>query len=213
MIHIQSFVFSPFSENTYVLYDDSAACIILDPGCLQQQERDELTGFVAAKGLKVERIVATHCHLDHVFGAKYLKEYYGVPFAIPTGEQQMLRMAPESAQRWGIPGMEPTQADELLPETGELSFGESHLQILFVPGHAPGHLAFYSPEQGFVMSGDVLFRGSIGRTDLPGGSMPQLEDSIRRVMYALPDHTAVYSGHGPATTIGEEKRANMFVRA
>lgn len=213
MIQVKSFVFSPFSENTYVLFDETKACIVIDPGCMQGHEEEELQQFISQNELKVEKVVNTHCHIDHIYGNKFVKDTYKVPLYIPEGEEGVLSWGHQSAEMWGIPGYESAVPDTLLPNEGTLTFGDSTLEILFVPGHSPGHLAFYAKDQGFVISGDVLFNGSIGRTDLPGGDFATLEESIKTVMYALPEETKVYSGHGEPTTIAQEKVSNPYVRA
>ncbi|MEH0156305.1 MBL fold metallo-hydrolase [Limibacter armeniacum] len=213
MIHIEKFTFGAFAENTYILYDENKNCIVVDPGCMDEGERLELTNFISDNGLKVEKVVNTHCHIDHIFGNKFVKEHFGVKLYIPKDEAQVLAWGKLSADKWGIPGFEETEPDEFIPNEGKLTLGNEVLEILFVPGHSPGHLAFYNKEGAFVIGGDVLFKQSIGRTDLPGGDMATLTDSIRKVMYQLPEDTVVHCGHGPSTTIGEEKRMNPFVRA
>ncbi|MCC5943956.1 MAG: MBL fold metallo-hydrolase [Bernardetiaceae bacterium] len=210
MIQVKKFTFNPFQENTYLLYDETKAAVVIDPGCLELHEQAQLRDFVQANSLKVEALINTHCHIDHVLGNKFIKETYNVALQIPPKEVAILALAERSAIMYGMLGYEHTTHDELLAESGTFSFGNSELEILFVPGHAPGHLAFYAKEEGFCINGDVLFRQSIGRTDLPGGDHDTLLRSIREVMFALPDNTLVYTGHGPETTIGYEKANNPF---
>ena len=210
MIHIKQFTFNPFSENTFVLSDDTKACIIIDPGCYEKSEQQELVNYIKSEGLKVEKVINTHCHIDHVFGNKFCQDTFKVDLLIPPKEDQTLRSVPLYAPMYGFANYQASEPDGFLPEEGELKFGESSLKILFVPGHAPGHLAFYSAAQKFCINGDVLFQGSIGRTDLPGGHHDTLINSIRTVMFSLPDDTVVYCGHGPSTSIAFEKKHNPF---
>ncbi|KXX68759.1 MBL fold metallo-hydrolase [Flammeovirga sp. SJP92] len=212
MINVHTLTFSPFQENTYVVWDETKEAIIVDPGCYDTSEEEALKGFIESNGLKVVKIVNTHCHLDHVFGNKFCQDTFGVKLYIPKGEIETLAMGADAAARYGIPGFVTSTHDELLENEGEVTFGNTSLQILYAPGHSPGHLVFFDKDQKIALGGDVLFKGSIGRTDLPGGDHQTLLDNIKNVMYALPDETIVYPGHGPFTTIGDEKRSNPFVR-
>ncbi|AZQ61979.1 MBL fold metallo-hydrolase [Flammeovirga pectinis] len=212
MIKVHTLTFSPFQENTYVVWDDTKEAIIVDPGCYDASEEKELVSFIETNELKVVKIVNTHCHLDHVFGNKFCQDTFGVKLYIPKGEVEMLAMGSASAAKYGIPGFITSRHDELLENSGEITFGESTLEILYVPGHSPGHLVFFDKEAKVALGGDVLFKGSIGRTDLPGGDHQTLLDNIKSVMYKLPSETVVYPGHGPFTTIGDEKRSNPFVK-
>ena len=211
MLKVASMTFNAFQENTYVLYDDSGSCVIVDPGCYEAAEQQELKEFVAVNRLKVSKLVNTHCHIDHVLGNEFVKQTYGVDLYVHKLDEPVLRAVSSYASNYGYNQYQPATVDGYLAEGEELSFGNSRLQILFVPGHAPGHVAFYDAASKTLISGDVLFRNSIGRTDLPGGSFPALEKSIREKLYTLPDDTTVYPGHGPNTTIGFEKRTNPFV--
>lgn len=210
MIHIEQFTFNPFSENTFVLYDDTKSCIIIDPGCYEPTEQQALLRYITDAGLKVEKVINTHCHIDHVFGNKFCQDTFKVDLLIPPKEEQTLRSVPLYAPMYGFANYQAAEPDGFLPEEGEFTFGASSLKILFVPGHAPGHLAFYAAEEKFCINGDVLFQGSIGRTDLPGGDHATLINSIRTTMFSLPDDTTIYCGHGPRTTIAFEKKHNPF---
>ncbi|GAA4837734.1 MBL fold metallo-hydrolase [Algivirga pacifica] len=212
MIYIESFEFGAFAENTYVLYDDTNKGIIIDPGCMEPYEEQQLKAFIDMKGIQIEKIVNTHCHIDHIFGNYFAKTTFEVPLYSPDGERELLERGAMQAQMWGMQGFQEVEADHYLPQEGTLTFGDSSLKILFVPGHSPGHLAFYSEAQSFLIGGDVLFHGSIGRTDLPGGDHQTLLNSIQTQFYVLPDNTRVYCGHGPTTTIGKEKVSNPFVK-
>ncbi len=211
MHKLKHFTFNNFGENTWVLSDESGSCIIIDPGCYRKVEQQELKDYILSENLQVEKIVNTHCHIDHVLGNAFAKREFGAPLLIPEGEKSVLEAVPVYAQPWGFPAYEHTGPDGFLPNEGELTFGQTILQILYVPGHSPGHLAFYHQAGGFCINGDVLFRGSIGRTDLPGGNHQQLLNSIAQTMFALPDDTVVYCGHGPETSIGFEKQHNPFL--
>jgi hydroxyacylglutathione hydrolase len=213
MIKVQSFTFNDFQENTFVLSDQTKECVVIDPGCYTRAEKATLQAYIAREGLKVVVVANTHCHIDHVLGNYFVKETYKVPLLIPLLEVDMLRMSVVRAPVFGFNAYEESTADQFLGETGQLTFGQSALEIRFVPGHSPGHLAFYSAADGFCIGGDVLFRGSVGRTDLPGGNADTLFHSIRTQLYTLPEATVVYCGHGEPTTIGREKATNPYVRA
>jgi len=210
MIKVKSFTFNPFQENTYVLYDESKSCIIIDPGCYEEFEKSELIDFINAESLKVEKLINTHCHIDHVLGNKFIKDTFGVQLYIHKNDEATLRAVETYAPNYGFPHFESTVADQYLEEGIALTFGDSSIDIIYVPGHAPGHIALISNDDKFCIGGDVLFRGSIGRTDLSGGDLDTLIKSIHEKMFSLPNDTKVYCGHGPTTTIGEEKVSNPF---
>jgi len=210
MIKVKSFTFNPFQENTYLLYDETKSCIIIDPGCYEEHEKLELTQFISEEGLSVDKLINTHCHIDHVLGNQFVKDTYGVELYIHQDDHATLQAVESYASNYGFPQYKSSQADQFLTESDVLKFGNSSLQILFVPGHAPGHIAFFSENDKFCINGDVLFNGSIGRTDLPGGDFDTLIKSIHEKMFALPNDTIVYCGHGPETSIGHEKLTNPF---
>ncbi len=209
-MQIERFTFNPFEENTYVLYDETKSCVIIDPGCCNREEEDELVDFIEQHGLSVKMLLNTHCHIDHILGNWLVKKKFGVALLIPSAEQVVLKAGPVLAQSYGFPGYQHTEAEEFLTEGQIITFGNQSLEVLFVPGHSPGHVAFLNREQGIVIAGDVLFRSSIGRTDLPGGNFDTLIASIHNVLFTLPEETLVYPGHGPETTIGFEKKHNPF---
>jgi glyoxylase-like metal-dependent hydrolase (beta-lactamase superfamily II) len=211
MLQIKSFTFNPFMENTYVLYDESKEAVVFDPGCYEKHEQEELNRFIDDEGLKVSHLVNTHCHIDHVLGNAYVKRKFKVPLYIHEKDHPVLKSVMTYASNYGFPGYEETEPDFYLTEKDKLNFGNTKIDILFVPGHAPGHLVFYHQPTGICIAGDTLFQGSIGRTDLPGGDHETLIQAIKKEMFALPDETKVYPGHGPATTIGFEKEHNPFV--
>jgi glyoxylase-like metal-dependent hydrolase (beta-lactamase superfamily II) len=212
MLTPRAFPFNPFQENTYLLYNESGACAIVDPGCYHAHEEETLAEFIRAHKLKPEWLLLTHAHLDHVFGLAWAAKTYGLVPLLHRNEEQVLQRAPVAGQMYGVPTNGYSGSLQWLAEGQTIRMGEDELQVLFAPGHSPGHVCFYCPQQGFVVGGDVLFQRSVGRTDLPGGNHAVLMESIRTQLYTLPEATVVYPGHGPATTIGEEKRENPFVR-
>jgi len=211
MIHIKAFTFSPISENTYVLYNDAGKAIIVDPGCYFPAEEETLKNCLTDNGLTPVYLLNTHCHLDHVFGNKWVHETYGLELHMHPNEASMLELAPVSGERWGLPFQNYAGPLHYLNDGDTLFLDETEIQVILAPGHSPGSICFYLPSQGDLIGGDVLFRGSIGRTDLPGGDSETLLTSIREKLWVLPDETVVYSGHGIKTTIGYEKRNNPFL--
>jgi hydroxyacylglutathione hydrolase len=207
---IKKFIFSPFSENTYVISDETKEAVIVDPGCLAQDEKEELNAYIQLENLKPVALLQTHAHLDHVFGSAYVKRKYGVKMYLHKKDLPILADVELQCKTWGIPGYEPVEADESLDEGDSFKFGNTKLAVVFVPGHAPGHIAFINREEKYIIGGDCLFKGSIGRTDLPFCSTADLMNSIKTKFFTLPDEFTVYSGHMEETTIGEEKRTNPF---
>ncbi|MCE7039787.1 MBL fold metallo-hydrolase [Dyadobacter sp. CY312] len=212
MIQIQSFTFNPFSENTYVLYDETGEAVIVDPGCYDAEELEELYNYIETNKLKPVEIINTHAHIDHVLGVHAVKTKYNIPFALHKIDEQLLKAVKTYAPNYGFPKFDEPEIDRYLVEGESVRFGNSELKVIFVPGHAPGHVAFVSHEQRFVIGGDVLFRQSIGRTDLPGGDFNTLIESIRMKLFTLDDDYTVYAGHMGPTTIGFEKKNNPFLK-
>lgn len=208
-VEVQPFTFNSFQENTYVLYDESGECLIVDPGCYED-EAEDLHQFIASERLDVKVIVNTHCHIDHVLGNYALKERYKAPLLIPELEQEVFQSVRVYASNYGFPAYTEAEPNGYLNEKRTISFGQQELSVLFVPGHSPGHIALYHAPQKILIGGDVLFRESVGRADLPGGDMDVLLNSIHQKLFTLPDETIVFPGHGPSTTIGHEKRFNPF---
>ena len=211
MFTVKAFTFSPVQENTYILYNEQKKAFIIDPGCYFDEEREELASFLQQTALTPVQLLNTHCHLDHVFGNKWIYENYSLELHLHANEKQVLDYAPASGLMWNLPFDNYNGPLHWLNEGDEIFMGGDKLTVLFTPGHAPGHVCFYCKAQNFVIGGDVLFRESIGRTDLPGGHHQTLLNSIRTQLFVLPDDTIVYSGHGPATTIGHEKKHNPFL--
>ncbi len=210
MINIHSFVFGAFMENTYILYDESKECVIIDPGCYEKDEQDALTSFIATNNLKVIQLLNTHCHIDHVLGNQFVKDTYNVKLYTHKKEEPVLLAVKAYASNYGMPNYQASQIDNYLEEGDVVTFGNSNLDIVFVPGHSPGHIAFYNESQKICIGGDVLFQGSIGRTDLPGGDFNTLISSIQTKFFKFSDDMVVHCGHGPTTTIGIEKKSNPF---
>lgn len=211
MIHVQQFVFNDFLENTYVLWDDTRSCVIIDPGCNNAAEQHDLLAYIEGNALKPESLLNTHCHIDHVLGNKWVKEKFGIDLLIHKKEIPVLQTVESLGKMYGI-YVEPSPAPDGYLEAGTpVKFGNAALHVLFTPGHSPGSISLYAVEDHFVVAGDVLFQGSIGRTDLPGGSYQVLMQSIFSELMELPDETVVYNGHGPATTIGNERKTNPFL--
>ncbi|MCX8019819.1 MAG: MBL fold metallo-hydrolase [Chitinophagaceae bacterium] len=212
MISVKSFTFSPVQVNTYILFNNSGECIIVDPGCYFQEERDELKTGIEKTGLRPVLLLNTHGHLDHVFGNRFVHDTWGLLPHIHPKEKPVYDYAPQAAISWNLPFDHWDGPVVYLEEGKNIRLGEDELQVFFVPGHSPGSVAFYYEPGSFIIGGDVLFNGSIGRTDLPGSDFKTLMNSIQTHFFTLPDETKVYSGHGPVTTIGFEKMNNPFVK-
>ena len=211
MITIKQFTFSPVQENTYILFNEDKECIIIDPGCYSSQERNQLKDYVVEHGLQPKYLLNTHCHLDHIFGNRFVATTFGLVLHIHPNEEKVLSMGPTFGDMWGLPFQNYEGDLVFLKEGDTIQLGNDLLEILEAPGHSPGSICFYNRKQQFIIGGDVLFNGSIGRTDLPMGDFDTLINSIRTKLWPLPDEVVVYSGHGPTTTIGKEKRSNPFL--
>lgn len=213
MSTVKVFEFNPFQENTIVVYDNSTReCIIFDPGCYTHAERMRLKQFIEDEHLTPVRLINTHCHLDHVFGNKWVSDTWNLALEIHRDELPVLERFPEVCKMYGIPYTDISPLPGRFIEPGEtIRVGELALNVRFTPGHSPASLCFYNEKDGYVIAGDVLFYESIGRTDLPGGNHQQLLSSIRTELFPLPDETLVYPGHGPTTTIRHEKEYNPFL--
>lgn len=212
MLAVKSFCFNPFSENTYLVQAADGTCAILDPGCYSPAERSVLESYIRDNNLTPVLFLNTHCHLDHVFGNNFVHQTWNLPLHLHAAEQPVLDYAAVAGQLYQVPCENYAGSVQYLKPGDTWQLGGEEVHCLFTPGHSPGSLSFYAAESDWVISGDVLFQGSVGRTDLPGGNMEELMQSIREQLYVLPDPTIVYSGHGPATTIGAEKKSNPFVR-
>lgn len=213
MTQVVCLTFNPFQENTYLLYDDTKACAIIDPGCLDAAEKTQLRNAIERLGLKPARLLNTHCHLDHIFGNRFVAEQYDLALEIHAGEIPVLERAPQAAMLYGVPYPEMSPAPSHLLEEGDIvQFGNTRLEVILAPGHSPASLCFFCREHNFLIAGDVLFYGSIGRTDLPGGDYNTLIKSIMQKLLPLGDEVQVYPGHGPSTNIGFERLNNPFLQ-
>jgi hydroxyacylglutathione hydrolase len=211
MISIHHFTFSPFQENTYVLFDETKECIIIDPGCYDRNEENELSAFISDKELQPTRLLNTHCHIDHVFGNAYVAKKYDLGLEMHELDLPLLQAVETQGKLYGLNVIPSPTPSSFLKAGDKIEFGNSSLRVIFVPGHAPGHVAFVCDAQRFVINGDVLFNGSIGRTDLPGGNHEMLLSSIRNELFTLGDDFQVFTGHGTPTSIGYERQSNPFL--
>ncbi len=212
MIKVQKFVVNPFQENAYLLYDETGSCVLVDMGSYTVEEKKEVLFFIENNQLEPVMIINTHCHVDHLLGNSFFKNKFKVSIAAHSDDEFMIDKAVEYGSVFGFEVEEPPPLDSYLEEGKAITFGSSSLEVFHVPGHSPGSVALYSSEDAFVITGDVLFDGGIGRTDLPGGDYDTLIRSITEKLLVLPDEAKVYPGHGPETTIGEEKRFNPFLK-
>ncbi|HNQ60877.1 MAG TPA: MBL fold metallo-hydrolase [Bacteroidia bacterium] len=212
MIKVASFTFNPFAENTFVLSDETGEAIIIDPGCYDAEEKNMLSNYIEKQQLKPVKLILTHAHIDHILGNNYVSSKYNLGVEMHADDVELLLAAPVYGQVWGIQA-EPSPGPSNLLKPGEfVNFGQSELEILFTPGHSKGSISFYSKQDKFAVVGDVLFNGSIGRTDLPGGNHSELIKSIREKLLVLGDEVRIYCGHGPETTIGHERKHNPFLQ-
>lgn len=210
---IKAFVCNPFGETTYIVWDsESRQAAIIDPGMITDEEHLAIEQFVSDNFLSVKYLINTHLHLDHVFGNARVEEKYGLKTMANAGDAPLGRSLSSQPARFGMRWkLNDIELENVISEGDVLTLGSERLIVIETPGHSPGSISLYCPESGFLISGDTLFRRSVGRTDLPGGSQSQIVASIRNKLFTLPPQTKVYPGHGPATTIGDEIRANPFV--
>ncbi|UKN01873.1 MBL fold metallo-hydrolase [Paracrocinitomix mangrovi] len=212
MIKVHKLTFNPFQENTYILSDETNECVIIDPGCYDRSEQVYLKSYIEENGLKPVKLLNTHCHIDHVLGNYFVSKEWDLELGMHEADLVTLHNIPNYAELYGFGGYQispdPTY---YINEGDKVTFGNSTLEVLFGPGHAPGHIAFYSLEDDFIINGDILFQGSFGRTDLPGGNFQILKDTIVNKMFNLPESMTVFTGHGPETKIGYEKMTNPIL--
>jgi len=212
MINIKQFVFNAFSVNTFLIYDDQKNCLLIDPSCNSEKEFQELDAYIQSNQLKLKAILNTHGHMDHLPGVGYFKEKYGVPFYLSQEDEFLIDTALSHAAMFGFQLDQPPHPDKYLKDGDVFEFGNEQIELLKIPGHSPGSIVFYFPEQSILFTGDVLFSGSIGRTDLPGGNYDQLIDGIKTRLLTLDEETLVYPGHGSSSTIAKEKDENPFLQ-
>lgn len=212
MITIDVLPINPWQENTYILSDETKECVIIDPGCLSPQERKLVSDFIANKDLKPVRLLHTHMHLDHVFGSSYIAKTYNLQSEGHIGDEFFIEQTVTYAAQFGVEVDEnPPAIGKYLNEGDEVKFGNSVLKVIHVPGHSPGGVLFYQPEEQFAIVGDAIFRESIGRADLPGGDFDTLISGLKSKVLSLSDEVVLYPGHGPSTTVGHERENNPFL--
>ncbi len=210
---VKSFVFNPFQENTYVVSNHQNECVIIDPGCYTAEEKQELKAYIETNNLSVLALLNTHCHIDHTLGNAFVVNTFQVDFHMHKLDLPTLQAIPQYAHVYGFPGIELSPEPTKFVEDKEiLTFGGIELEVIFGPGHAPGHVAFYNKENSILIGGDIIFQGSFGRVDLPGGDIEILKQTIHQRIFTLPENTIVYSGHGPSTTVGQEKKTNYILQ-
>ena len=212
-MNVKSFTFNPFQENTYIVYDETKECLIIDPGCYTDAERKELKAFIEEKGLTPVKLINTHCHIDHVLGNKFASEQWDIQLHMHKEDLPVLEKVEYVGKMYGLEDYEVSPYPKYFLAQGDtLTFGKNSFEILFTPGHAPGHICLYSKDNNLLIAGDVIFQGSIGRTDLPGGDHSALINSIITQLFPLPNETQVFCGHGPSTNLGYEKEHNPFLQ-
>ncbi len=211
MLKIEKFVVNPLGENSYVMYDETRECIFIDPGFYYEEEFQEIRDFIAENNLTPVKIVNTHCHFDHIMGVEFIRNEYGIPFEAHADDAFWVERVVDQGRMFGFEINPVNPFDSFLTENEKVKFGNTDLQVFHVPGHSLGHVCLYNSDAGVLVAGDVLFYGSIGRTDLPGGDYQTLISNIKNKLFALPDETVVYCGHGPETKLGFEKRTNPFL--
>ena len=209
---IKSFTFNSFQENTYILYDETKECIIVDPGCYSIEEQNTLYEFIKKKQLIPLQLINTHCHIDHILGNKFVCEKWNIELCAHKEELPLLKASEEISKMYGFENynLSPTPKKYLTSDQ-KIKFGNNSLEILFCPGHSPGHICLFCKQNNILIAGDVVFKGSVGRTDLPGGNHQVLIESINKEIINLPNETQIYSGHGPSTLLSEEKKHNPFL--
>lgn len=212
MLQIKRFIFSPFAENTYLIYEDSGECLILDPGCYTENERTEMKSFIQENQLTPRRLLNTHGHLDHLLGNAFIKDTYQLTPEMHQADEELMKHSPDFADNYGFSLKQPPDVGRYIEEGDRFHLGESELVSLHIPGHSPGSVVFICHKQQLVFSGDVLFAGSVGRTDLPGGNYEQLVNGIQQKLMTLKDNYQVFPGHGEPTTIGAERKNNVFLQ-
>lgn len=211
MLKVHRFIFNPFAENCYLVWDtESSEGIVIDPGCFDDTEKLEISNFIDLNNIKLKYLINTHCHIDHIFGSCYIKSNFNVVYFAPQEDLPLLRQASQQASMFGMELRDICMPDNYINSELKLLIGNISFSFIFTPGHTPGGYCLYFKDQDVCFSGDVLFQSSIGRTDLPGGDFDQIIESIQEKLFTLPDNTIVYPGHGESTTIGIEKKANPF---
>lgn len=210
MIQLDKLVFNSFQVNTYLLYDETGECIIVDPACYEKEEEVVLANYITTHKLKPVLHINTHCHIDHILGMPFVRNKFGIISRAHEKEQKLLNNGHIMGEVFGFHVDEFPALDKHLADSEKITFGNSEIIALHVPGHSEGSLAFYAEKEAFVITGDALFEGSIGRTDLPGGNYDQLISSIKNKLFSLPGDTTVWPGHGASSSIQKEIETNPF---
>ena len=209
---IKKFTFNPFQENTYIIYDETKECVIIDPGCYYEYEKKELKSFIDQKKITPKKLINTHCHIDHVFGNKFIKSNWNIPLLAHKKEEYILENNKFVSDSYGFDNYEISPKIDQFLESGDIiKFGKSQLNVIFTPGHSPGHICLINKEDKKIISGDLIFKNSIGRTDLPGGDFETLMNSIKNKIINLEEEYQIFSGHGENTTLKNEKKNNPFL--
>ncbi len=211
MIKIEKFVVNPLGENSFIVSDETGDCIFIDPGFYYEEEHQEVRDYIKNNNLKPVKITNTHCHFDHIMGVEFVRNEFDIPFLAHREDAFWVEKAVSQGEMFGFKMNPVNPIDSYLIENEFIEFGNTKLKNIHVPGHAPGHVVFFNEEEKVLIAGDVLFYGSIGRTDLPGGHYETLISNIKNKLFALPDETLVYCGHGPETKLGFEKENNPFL--
>jgi hydroxyacylglutathione hydrolase len=211
MLNVICFRFQHYNENTYLAIDSTRECVVIDPGCYSEAEKNELLDYIQSKDLKLTAVLNTHCHIDHVFGNAFLMKQFSVPLHLPEGELRFLEAMPQFALRFGFQFEQAPKEYCFLKEGKRIHFGKSSLEIISTPGHSPDSMSFFSSQDNLVFGGDALFRNRIGRVDLPGGNYETLCNSIKTKLFPLGDDVTVFSGHGVSTNMGYEKDTSRFI--
>lgn len=208
---IKAFCFNPFSENTYIIYQEEGEAWIIDPGCYDTNEESMIFEFLKENNLKLSRLLLTHAHIDHILGLDFVFSKFGLLAEMHKDEELVLSSGIQLSKMYGLNFRNPGHNKRYLIDNQIIMFGETKIECIWTPGHSPGSLCFYMPENKILIGGDVLFEGSIGRTDLPGGHHDTLIKSIKQRLFPLGNDILVYPGHGGTTTIGQEKLTNPFL--
>jgi hydroxyacylglutathione hydrolase len=212
MLNIKKFTFNPVEVNAFILWDETLECVLVDPACYYPEEEQQLKQFIESNHLTPVRLLNTHGHFDHLMGNKFVKKTWGLKCEIHRDDNYLIEHAETLAKIFGIEMPAPPPYGDFIEDGQEIRFGNSELKVIHVPGHSPGGVAFYAVADNLLISGDILFNNSIGRTDLPKGNYDLLISGIKNKLMVLDENTTVYCGHGPETSIGEEKRNNPYLR-
>lgn len=212
-MNVRCFTFNPFLENTYVLYDETKDCIIIDPGCYNKKEENTLKEFIISEKLNPKKVINTHCHIDHILGNKFVCKSWRLELYMHKADLDLLKNSEKISVMYGLENYKISPLPKYLINEGDtINFGKTSLEILFTPGHSPGHICLYNRKKNILIGGDVIFKNSIGRSDLPGGDYDTLINSIQSKILILPDKTKIFCGHGPTTSVGIEKKQNPFLK-